>query len=354
MTPRPCPYFVCGPSRSGTALVRSILNRQPDVHIAGETHYFDDLRPRLGPRALSGLRPDEAAACEDYFLALGHRPYGHKGVPDLSRHGREALGAKAREVGGAHPGGDAYFEAFCRLEAELQGATIWGEKTPRHVFRIKEMLEAFPSGKVVCMVRDPRAVVASYRDWENQGGFDLEADPEHASVLKQESERAKKSYHPVLLTLLWRGAIGASFAALDRFGSERVRVQRYEDLVDHPEAACQELAAWIGAEYSASMLSVPMHNSSYAKFDQNHGVSSAPKDRWRSTLSEDEICAIESVCGRLLVRSGYEAIAKRRFTASTVWHWTTMPLAAARAAGANRSRIANLPSYIWRRIHAGA
>ena len=41
------PVFVAGPSRSGTALVRSLLNGHPDVHIASETHFFDDLRRRV-------------------------------------------------------------------------------------------------------------------------------------------------------------------------------------------------------------------------------------------------------------------------------------------------------------------
>ena len=44
----------------------------------------------------------------------------------------------------ALPGGcstpDGYFEAFCRVLARRNGAEIWGEKTPRHIFRLQEIL----------------------------------------------------------------------------------------------------------------------------------------------------------------------------------------------------------------------
>ena len=40
------PVFLVGSSRSGTALLQAILNNA-DVHLAGETHYFDDLRLQL-------------------------------------------------------------------------------------------------------------------------------------------------------------------------------------------------------------------------------------------------------------------------------------------------------------------
>ena len=44
MTTGARPLFVVGPSRSGTSLMRALLNGHADIALAGETHYFDDLR----------------------------------------------------------------------------------------------------------------------------------------------------------------------------------------------------------------------------------------------------------------------------------------------------------------------
>ena len=62
-------------------LVRSLLNGHPDVHIANETHYFDDLRRHVaneGP-----LDTGDQRVAVDYFRSFTHRPYGHFGDPEL-------------------------------------------------------------------------------------------------------------------------------------------------------------------------------------------------------------------------------------------------------------------------------
>src|SRR4051794_22824414 len=150
------PDFVVGSSRSGTNLLRAILNKHSEVWIAAETHYFDDLRPRLGVEAAAPLSPEGRARAERYFLALGHRPYGYGGDPAQSTIDADELRALAEELGGS---GDATFEAYCLLQARRRGKTRWAEKTPRHVYRIDDLLAAFPEAKVVCLIRDPRAVV---------------------------------------------------------------------------------------------------------------------------------------------------------------------------------------------------
>lgn len=67
------PIFLTDASRSGTALVSSVLNNDPVVYLAGETHYCDDLRAQLGDRAERELVGEDKRRCEDYFLALAQR-----------------------------------------------------------------------------------------------------------------------------------------------------------------------------------------------------------------------------------------------------------------------------------------
>lgn len=347
MNSETAPIFIVGASRSGTAMVRSIVSNHPEILVSGETHYFDDLRVRMAGFETSPLSTEQRRICEDYFLAISHRPYGHYGDPERSDISREELRCVAQERG---EGADAYFESFCLIRSRRAGKRVWGDKTPRHVFRIPEILGRYPDARVLCMVRDPRAVVASYRDWRNQGGFDFESDPGHEQALRLEEARARQSYNILIISLLWRATVRAAVSARDKFGDSHVRVQRYEDMVESPEHAIRDIANWLGVEFHPAMLDVPVHNSSFNEFQQNAGVSKEPMRRWRTKLSKREIGIVQSVCGRVLRRAGYDLEPVRQPTMAIAWSWMSLPVVTARAAMANRDRMGNLPKYVWRRF----
>jgi hypothetical protein len=340
------PVFIVGASRSGTAMLQSILNRNHDVRLAGETHYFDDLRPRVMGKPLDSMDAAERNICANYFRSLTVRPYGKKGDPDQSWLSREDLLDGARDA-------DGVFDAYCKHLASRENATVWGEKTPRHVFRIAEILELYPDAKIVCMVRDPRAVVASYRDWKNQGGLRrAEGDPDYLAAIRADEERARMSYHIVLASMMWRGAANAGFEAQMRFTPDRARLVRYEDVTDDPEATVRSVTDWLGVDFDPAMLDIPLHNSSTIQFAEQAGVSSAPRDRWREVLSDREIGVVQKVAGATLRNAGYEPIEVRTGPLDLPRAYADLPVAAVRAAMANRSRYDSLPGYVMRRLKA--
>ncbi len=343
------PIFIVGASRSGTAMMRSILCLHKNVHIAGETHYFDDLRTHLDAPSAGPMTDEERQRCEDYFLALSHRPYGHQGEAGKGWLQAAELRKTADAIG---EGGDAWFQAYCQLSSQREGTekTIWGEKTPRHIFRIGDILSVYPDARIICMVRDARAVVASYRDWRNQGGFDLEKDPTHAQALTQEEKRVRKSYNILLISMLWRSAAKTAIDARSQFGDGRVRVQLYEQLVADPESMTREITDWLGIEFDAAMLDVPMHNSSFSQFKSASGVSTEPVRRWRQKLSDREIAVVQSCAGAVLRDAGYELESVPVPAPILWWEWVKLPFAAVRATMANRDRMGNIPQYIWRRL----
>jgi hypothetical protein len=333
--------FVVGASRSGTNLVRALLNGHSQLWVSAETHYFDDLRPRLPGAGTHRLEGADRDRCEEYFLALSHRAFGQAGDPAESLVERDELRTLALELGGT---GDAYFEAVCVIRARLRGRPRWGEKTPRHVYRIDELFEAFPEAKVVCLVRDPRAVVASYRDWHGAARRRGEAESEEVAA---DRRRSRRSYNPVLMSLLWRGVVQASYEALRRHGAERVRIQRFERLAERPEAEVRELCSWLDLPFEPRLLEIPVVNSSYATGGK--GVSTEPLDRWRERLSPGEIGIVQACCGRLMDELGY---AREPVSASPLrlaWAFGTAPVAAARAAVVNRARLGRATQYLRRR-----
>jgi hypothetical protein len=341
------PIFVVGASRSGTELMRSVLNQHPSVCISPETHYFDDLRVRLRGHEHHGLTDKEAQQCENYFRAVMHRPYGHGGEPGSSPLSRRALREMAATIG---TGADAFFEGFCRLDAGQKRAARWGEKTPRHIFCLPEIFRAFPRARVICMVRDPRGVIASYRDWKNSGGFNFEKDPGHRATLEQEAQRVRRSYNILIACLLWSGSVRAAIDGRKRFTPDRVLIQRYEDLVSNSESTLDALTSWLSLDLHPAMLNVPVTNSSFTNFERSAGFAKQFIDRWRTKLNQHEIGVIQTSCARLMRYTHYELDPVGTPLRPFFWECLKLPGATINAAAANRSRIGALGPYLYRRM----
>jgi hypothetical protein len=333
--------FVVGSSRSGTNLLRAILNKHSRVWLAGETHYFDDLRPRLGDGAATPLAGAQRAEAERYFLALAHRPYGYGGDPGGSALDPDELRELAGKLGGS---GDAYLEAYCILQARRRDKPVWAEKTPRHVFRIDEIVAAFPDAKVVCLIRDPRAVIASNRDWHRA----KPADGAFADARAADRERTKRSYNIVLASLLWRSAVRSAQAAYRGYGPDRIRLLSFERLAGDPTAELPPLCEWLGLEYEPGMLEIQVVNSSYESGDAT-GVSAEPVDRWRSKLSDQEIAIVQRYCGSLMDELGYEQLPVHASPLQLAWAGASLVPATVRAGVANRARLGRVTEYVRRR-----
>ena len=341
------PVFVVGSSRSGTALVSACINYTADINVTRETHYFDDLRPKLldrGGETVGGSIADRAVR---YFRSVDAAPYGHNGDPAGSAITDAELRSLGVELGGRP---DDFFAAYCTIKARHRGKTRWGEKTPRHVYRIAEILSAFPDAKVIQIVRDPRAVVASYRDYDTHGEF----DEERRKAFDRDVARARRSYHPFLQAWMWNSAIGMVASYRRAHGADSVYVLRYEDLVTDPEPALRALCAFLETDYTEAMLGVAMNNSSYTRFQDRSGFSKTAAERWRKTLTDREIAAVQARCKKLMVAAGYEIEPVGRYPLTMAKLWLTLPVVAVRAVLANRSRFASLPDYLWRRIRHAA
>jgi len=329
------PIFIVGTSRSGTTLLRNILNQHSEVWIAEkETNYFADLRVKMAGFEQQPLSSEKAKLCQDYFLALTHKWYGEGGDPEQGWMKRQELVALAESLGSS---ADAYFESFCQLSAQRNNKTRWGEKTPKHIFHISEILTRYPNARVVCMLRHPGGVIASFRDkWKR-----LES---------KNVSQAKNSYNLLISSLIWKGAFRAAVEARKLFGEERIYIQRFEDLLTDPESAIKALTSWLSLDYQSSMLEVSLSNSSYRELFGKTGVSQKPMYHWREKLSDSEIAGFQYVCGSLLNEAGYEPEPIRASLGLISRLWITAPFGLLQTLFANRNRITNIPQYIWRRF----
>ena len=110
------PPFIVGVARSGTTLLRLMLDAHPELAIPPETHFV----PRLIKLVDGGAGPGEVAT----FLA-GHPRWGDYGL-DAAELERRLDALEPFDAGSA-------LRAFYGLYAEGQGKPRWGDKSPPYV-----------------------------------------------------------------------------------------------------------------------------------------------------------------------------------------------------------------------------
>ena len=339
------PIFIVGPARSGTELARSILNRHPAVYINVETHWFEDMRPRLERAGPSSAASIEAAA---FLTGLRRRSYGLSNDTGSEQEITDLLAEAASVTTSGST--DALFEAFCHVEARKQGCATWGEKTPRHVFSIDRILSSFPDARIVACIRDPRGAVASYRDWRNHWFDGKNVDNDLAVAIATEEKRTQKSYSLTICSLLWRSAVTQARHAIDRYGTDRVYALRFEDLLHDPDREIQALTTWLGLEAHPDLAQVTVTNSSYVAAGTMKGLHAAVAENWRSRLSSREIEWIEMLTGSAMADWRYQRESKRPRVTTFCLNVSRLPYEIMKAFIANRSRISDLPRYISSRI----
>jgi hypothetical protein len=287
--------FVVGVPRSGTTLLRLMLDAHPELAIPAETHFLPPLIRRVTDLERSGATAAEVRAAVLAFI-VEHPRFGDLDVPEtaLAAHlaGIETVTAAdaARAVHVVH--------------AELQGKPRWGDKTPRYVRRMASLHETLEEARFVHVIRDGRDVAVSLSEvsWGT-------ADAAEAAGL-------------------WKEVILGGRKNLKRIPPETYLEVRYEDLVAGPEAVLRRVASFVELRWDERMLAY--HERATARMApverdfeapsgrrvtaaerrrQHAGVDEPPRrdrvGRWRDELGSDQVARFEAVAGDLLEELGY-------------------------------------------------
>jgi len=153
---------------------------------------------------------------------------------------------------------------------------------------IAPTIRALPNSKVICVVRDPRAIFAS------------QIFP-------------KKDYPILYVVRQWRKSIEY---ILQNISEKNVYVLRYEDLVDDPKSSMNNISKFIGVTYQSNMIDPKKFkdgggglwskNSSYNENRKKNVISNKNKNRWADVLSQAEIQIIEDLCDAEMKIFGYK------------------------------------------------
>lgn len=201
------PIFVVGTGRSGTSLLRTMLDAHPNLHLAHEASFYVD---PLGAR----LADDGNAWFERYrrsfsFAWLGVAPADVR--RRLAEHERPTRQHAVRAV--------------LASAAASRGKRRAGDKTPAHGQHLDTVRAEHPDARIVNVVRDPRRVVAS-----------LARMPWAASSLALNARFCEQQVS----------------AVLDHPGE--VCHVRLEDLIEDPERELRRVLEFVDEPWDAAVL----------------------------------------------------------------------------------------------------
>jgi omega-hydroxy-beta-dihydromenaquinone-9 sulfotransferase len=296
--------FIVGVSRSGTTLMRRILDKHSRIGIATENHYLGHLIAWEGARhyfrRVGDLREDDnMRALVELIYADGFQrrsrlrevsPYWRWLVGKVPRADIEArlLACDRTER--------AVFEVFLRIYADRRGKAIMGEKTPAHLAYVGTLLEWFPDARVIHCMRDPRAVYVS----------EMRRRSEHAVTLPYRwlvhLPLLMSSFVLLQVTWAWAAAVGRH-RELERRYPGRYRMVRFEELVAAPEATLERLCAFLGVDLELRMLEQKV-TSRGARVGEV-GFDAAAADRWREKITHPACRALGWLLGRRIEEMGY-------------------------------------------------
>jgi hypothetical protein len=322
------PFFVVGNDRSGTTVLRLVLDRSAEAAVPPESMFLLDF---ASVRHRGGLEDPEKAA---RFLA---EVWNHPRVRLWGLH------SDPPPVPSGLSHADAYrfaVEAPFRAYTRREGKERFGDKTPAYLHAVDELLAVWPDARIVVLVRDARAVALSIQK--------LPFGPNN----------------PYAAAAWWARGIREGLEAEHRH-PEQVLTVRYEDLVSEPEATVRRVCDHVRLGYNSEMLAIERAGPEKIVAEQawwysgvSQPISDAASGRWRTEMPEADRRVVVAVAGPELRALGYDAaegqaaVPRSRALVYSA-HDTTL-----RAANAFRLRILQEHGrelrYVLRRKLAGA
>jgi hypothetical protein len=285
---RPAPFIV-GVTRSGTTLLRLMLDSHPKLAIPPETHFL----PKL-------LRWAELPEAKPAMLARKVSKHRRWGDFEISRKEYARALRALPELNGTSAA-----RAFYELYARKQGKSRWGDKTPGYQIRMLKLRKALPEARFIHVIRDGRDVALS---------------------------QARRASEPTPLDVAgrrWKSRVLATRLRARRLPEGAYLEVRYEDLVLDTEAELRRICKFIGLRFDKRMLryheraderlreiakELPAGEGvgelgAEARISAHALLSEAPNanrvEAWRTEMSASELEAFEEGVGDLLAELGY-------------------------------------------------
>jgi hypothetical protein len=296
--------------RSGTKLLRGLLNQHPRVRIPDfETEFL----PFLVSWVDTHGRPEDERSFAQLHSELQRAPYfvyrNARVGPLLANEWRSWCAGRFHAAG--------LFEGIVRYETRIArgSGVIWGDKSPGYITRLELIRQHFPQSRVVHLVRDVRDYCASIR-----------------KAWKKDVRRAAHRWGQDVLSAHRHCAAE----------STRCIEVRYEDLLHSPARALERVCVFLGVPFSETLTQLERAVENIGDAKGRAEIVSANTNKYQAALSQRELASIEALGWTAMRELGYEPQFARAQS-----HLSRVSLACRRlkdglqliAAGAAKSRL---------------
>jgi hypothetical protein len=280
----PNPVFIVGTERSGSNLLRLMLDAHSQIAIPHPPHilaYFAKLETLYARASPHDAFPK---LVDDVLRHVAGHIHPWPVLPDR----QELLSIPSRDVIGLFLN---IYDQYLRAT----GKPCWGCKSTFVIHHVEALLARRPASRFIWLVRDPRDVAGSSK----------------SSVFNP--------FHPYFTARLWSHQQQIGISLQSRLHEERWLRVHYEDLVAAPEATLARICRFLRIDYEPEMLR-------YFESEEAHALARSATD-WRNTahpvlrqnagtykrtLSRREIAAVEVAAGPLMERLGYRPDSSER------------------------------------------
>lgn len=276
--------FIVGAPRSGTKLLRSLLNNHPEISLGGEGRYIPALVKRYGVEAdlsQAGLQREiyrEFSNTASYEMPTGQGVGLSEAAFISTLASYEAKGSSVTWA--------SIFEVLMRVSGPHPEARIYGDKSHGYISAVPLLRNLLDGVRFIYIVRDPR--------------------DQALSVLKTWGRNPLRSAHH------WLSVAHSAH----QFGFDTapdVITVRYEDLTDDTEKEMERICAFLQVAYEPGMATLKSPAERERKGQQFKNVTKQHA-KYRDALSTDMVKSISEIVLPYLAKYGYpeEGVVRQR------------------------------------------
>lgn len=279
------PLFLVGMPRSGTKLLRSLLNGHPNISIAmGETTFLPYLVKRWA--TFGDLSDRECFA--RFYKRVRSVPYMQSRAVRSSVIGRDEWHRACSAYDAA-----AVFEALLRHDTgnPAGSGVIWGDKSPGYLVQMPMLKSLYPKAKFIHLVRDARDYCLSMR-----------------KAFGKNIYRSAQRWNDEVASARRFGRSISGYCEL-----------RYEDLLGNTEEQLATLCRFLGVDFVQQMVELKKPTENIAETKGQATVVRSNTGKFRTAFSENQIHTIERVTCDCMRDFGYSVSQELEATRIPDW-----------------------------------
>lgn len=272
--------FMVGEQRSGSNLLRLILNESSSIAAPHPPHILQRFMPLLPLYGNLNKQKAFNKLIDDVCRLVELNP-----VPwDKVQLDRKEILNRCKEKSLI-----AVYGAIMDLYAEAHNASAWMCKSMQNIQWAEDINRYFDKPKYIYLYRDPRDVTLSFTK----------------AVIGEK--------HPYFIAEQWNKLQKLCISQLIEQGKDTVFPISYENLLEDPESVVKELCQFLEIKFSNKMLD--FHTSKEAERSAKSSslwenlsqpIKSNNSKKFMKELSTDDIKIIESITGKVMDTLGYE------------------------------------------------